>query len=123
MHLFDNVHLIGREVLALPTASTFERSIIKLASFNRAILGTSSVIVHGRMIGSHGWKKTMENSQFLLQDSLRSQGQESEPVSVEHYSVKSNQTRAAGYPILEFLDQTVNTTIVFIGRMHLLDDT
>ena len=58
MRLLDNVRLIESDVLAPPTASTFERSIIKLAS--SAILGLSSVIVHGSMIGSHRWKKTEE---------------------------------------------------------------
>ena len=33
MCLLDNVHLIESEVLAPPTASTFERSITKLASY------------------------------------------------------------------------------------------
>ena len=61
MRLLDDVRLIESEVLAPPTASTFERSIIKVASLmNTAILGLSSVIVHGSMIGSHRWKKTVE---------------------------------------------------------------
>ena len=62
MCLLDDVRLIESEVLAPPTASTFERSITKLASYimNTAILGLSSAIVRGSMIGSHCWKKTVE---------------------------------------------------------------
>ena len=61
MRLLDDVHLIESEVLAPPTASMFECSIITLASYiNTVILGISSVIVHGSMIGSHRWKKTVE---------------------------------------------------------------
>ena len=36
MRLFDDVCLIKSEVLALPTASTFEHSITKLASYERS---------------------------------------------------------------------------------------
>ena len=36
MHLLDNVHLIESEVLAPPTASTFKRSITKLASYEHS---------------------------------------------------------------------------------------
>ena len=56
MRLLDDVRLIESEVLAPPTASTFERSITKLASYE--MLGISYVIVHRSMIGSHRWKKT-----------------------------------------------------------------
>ena len=95
MRLLDDVRLIESEILAPPTASTFERSITKV--MNTAILGISSVIVHGNMIGSHHWKKTVEYSRFLWRDSLRSQGQESEPVSVEHHSVEYSRSYEAGY--------------------------
>ena len=46
MHLLDNVCLIKSEVLAPPTASTFEHSISKLASY-----------VH-----SHSWTKLCNSS-------------------------------------------------------------
>ena len=36
MRLLDDVHLIESEVLAPPTASTFERSITKLASYEHS---------------------------------------------------------------------------------------
>ena len=36
MHLLDDVRLIESEVLAPPTASTFERSIIKPASYEHS---------------------------------------------------------------------------------------
>ena len=36
MRLLDDVHLIESEVLAAPTASTFECSIIKLASYEHS---------------------------------------------------------------------------------------
>ena len=60
MRLIDDVCLIESEVLALTTASTFEHSVTKLASYDTVILGINSVIVHGSMIGSHRWKKTVE---------------------------------------------------------------
>ena len=63
MRLLDDVRLIEREVLAPPTASTFERSITKLASYE--ILGISSVIVCRSMIGSHHWKKTGKIADFF----------------------------------------------------------
>ena len=92
MCLLDNVRLIEND-LAPPTASTFEHSITKLASYEHVILEKSSVIVLGGITGSQ------ENSSRLLwRDSLRSQGQESEPVSVGHHSVEYGQSRAAGYP-------------------------
>ena len=37
MRLLDDVRLIESEVLAPPTASTFERSMTKLASYERSI--------------------------------------------------------------------------------------
>ena len=36
MHLLDDVHLIESEILAPPTARTFEHSIIKLASYKHS---------------------------------------------------------------------------------------
>ena len=36
MHLLDDVHLIESEVLAPPTASMFERSVTKLASYEHS---------------------------------------------------------------------------------------
>ena len=70
MCLLDDVRLIESEVLAPPTASTFVRSVTKLASYEHSDSWKSSVIVHGSMIGSHHWKKTVENSRLLWQDLL-----------------------------------------------------
>ena len=86
MRLLDDVRLIESEILAPPTASTSERSITKLASYEHS--DDSSLEK----------KKPWKNSRLLRQNSLRSQGQESEPVSVEHYSVEYSRSRAAGYP-------------------------
>ena len=94
MCLLDDVCLIESEVLAPPTSSTFERSITKLASCEH---DKSSIIVRGSMIGSHHWKKAVENSRFLWRDSLRSGGQESGSISVEDRSVEYSWSRAAGY--------------------------
>ena len=60
MHLLDAVRLLESESLAPPTASTFEHSVIKLASYEYSDSGISAVIVHWSMIGSHRWKKTVE---------------------------------------------------------------
>ena len=40
----------------------------------------------------------MENSRLLWRDSLQSQGQESESVSVGHRSVEYSRSHASGYP-------------------------
>ena len=53
MHLLDDVCLIGSEILAPPTASTFKSQ----RAMNSVILVNSSVIVHRNMIGSHRWQK------------------------------------------------------------------
>ena len=99
MRLLDDVRLIESEILAPPTDSTFERSITKLASYEH----------------SDSWNKLCNSSweydrkpslkenrgkiaNFFGETSLRSQGQESEPVLVEHYSVEYSRSRAAGYP-------------------------
>ena len=42
MHLLDDVRLIESEVLAPPTASTFERSMTKLASYEYSISWTKA---------------------------------------------------------------------------------
>ena len=92
------MHLIESEVLALPIASTFERSITKLASYEHndswnklcnKFIGVSSKAIAG---------ENRKNSRLLWRDSLRSQGQESEPVSVEHCSVEYSRSCVAGYP-------------------------
>ena len=66
MRLLDDVRLIESEVLALPTASTFERSITKLASDEYSdSYRVSSGIVHRSMIGTHCWKKTGKIADFF----------------------------------------------------------
>ena len=54
---------------------------------NTAILGLSSLIVHGSMIGSHRWEKTGKIADFFSKTRF-GQGQESEPISLEHHSVE-----------------------------------
>ena len=54
MRLLDNVCLIESEVLALACLNAQSQVM------NTVILGISSEIVHGSMIRSHRWKKTME---------------------------------------------------------------
>ena len=46
------------------------------------------------MIGSHRWQKTMEK---LPSFSLRSRGQESDPILTECQGVEYSYSRAAGY--------------------------
>ena len=99
MCLVDNVRLIESEVLAPPTASTFERSIIKLASYEH----------------SHSWNKLCNNSweydrkpsleencgkiaDFFGETRFEVKIKSREPVSVEHGSVEYSRFRAAGYP-------------------------
>ena len=85
--------LIESEVLAPPTASIFERSITKQASYEH---NDSWTKLCNSMIGSHHWKKTGKIADFFG-ESLFGQGQESEPASVEHRSVEYSRSRAAGY--------------------------
>ena len=82
MHLLDDVRLIEGEVLAPPTASTFERSITKLASYEH----------------SDSWTKLCNSSwEYDQKPSLEENGGKiadffgetrAEPVSVEHRSVE-----------------------------------
>ena len=71
--LLDDLRLIGSEILAPPIAVTFEHSstikpkglgdkAISQQATNSAILENSTAIVHGSMIGSYRWQKTVENS-------------------------------------------------------------
>ena len=60
MRLFDDVRLIGSEILALPTASMFKCATLRQQVMNSVIPDNSSVIVHGSMIRSHHWQKTGE---------------------------------------------------------------
>ena len=100
MHLLDNVRLIESEVLAPPTASTFERSIIKLASYEHSDSWTKLC----NSSWEYDWKPSLEENCGKIADFFgetrfgQGRGQESEPVSVEHRSVKYSQSCAAGYP-------------------------
>ena len=85
MHLLDDVRLIESEVLAPPTASTFERSITKLASYEHSNSWNklyNSSWEHDRK------PSRLEESRGKLVDFFGEtrfgQGQESELVSVEH---------------------------------------
>ena len=63
MCLLDNMCVIESEVLAPPSYCQHVRVLshkVSLASYEQVILGLSSVIVHGSMIRSHRWKKTVE---------------------------------------------------------------
>ena len=57
-HPLDDV--MENNVFAPPTASTFKRSITKLASYEHSDLEKDSVIVHKSITGSYHWKKTVE---------------------------------------------------------------
>ena len=59
MRPLDDVHIIGSEILALPTISMFKHSSTSQQDMNSAILDNSSVIVRGSMIGSHCWQKML----------------------------------------------------------------
>ena len=99
MHLLDNVRLIESELLALPTASTFECSITKLASYEHSNSWTK--------LHNSSWeydrKPSLEENHGKIADFFgtrfgQGRGQESKPVSVEHRSVKYSRSHTAGYP-------------------------
>ena len=95
MRLLDDVRLIDSEVLAPPTASTFERSIIKLASYEHSDSWTKLC----NSSREYDRKPSLEeNSGKIANFFGETQGQVSEPVSVEHRSVEYSRSRAAGYP-------------------------
>ena len=98
MRLLDVVRLIESEVLAPPTASTFKRSIIKIASYEHSDSWTK--------LCNSSWeydrKPSLEENRGKIAnffgETRFGQGQESEPISVEHRSVEHSRSRAAGYP-------------------------
>ena len=95
MRLLDNVRLIESEVLAPPTASTFARSMTKLASYEPSDSWTK--------LCNSSWeydrKPSLEENCGKIADFFCTRfGQESEPVSVEHRSVEYSRSLAAGYP-------------------------
>ena len=98
MSLLDVVRLIENEVLAPPTASTFERPIIKLASYEHSDSWTKLC----NSSWEYDWKPSLEENRGKMANFFNEtrfgQGQESEPVSVEHRSVEYSRSRAAGYP-------------------------
>ena len=57
MRLLHDVCLIESEILVPPTASTFKRSIITLASYKHFDSWNKLCNSYGSMIGSHHWKK------------------------------------------------------------------
>ena len=96
MHLLDNVRLIESEVLAPPTASTFERSITKLASCEHSDSWTKLC----NSSWEYDWKPSLEENCGKIADFFGEthfgRGQHSEPVSVEHRSVEYSRSHAAG---------------------------
>ena len=113
MRLLDDVRLIESEVLAPPTASTFERSIIDYIEGNNYII-YGSITKLASYEHSDSWTKLCNSSwEYDRKPSLEEnrgkiadffgetrfgRGQESEPVSVEHRSVEYSRSCAAGYP-------------------------
>ena len=95
MCLLDDVRLIESEVLAPPTASTFERSMTKLASYEHSDSWTK--------LCNSSWeydrKPSLEENHGKIANIFGTRfGQESEPVSVEHRNVEYSRSHAAGYP-------------------------
>ena len=89
MRLLDNVRLIESDVLAPPTASTFERLMTELASYEHTISWTK--------LCNSSWeydrKPSLKENRGKITDIFGARfgqvrGQESEPVSVEHRSVE-----------------------------------
>ena len=79
MRLLDDVRLIESEVLAPPTASTFERSMIKLASYEHSDSWTKLC----NSSWEYDWKPSLEENRGKIADIFGTHfGQESEPVSV-----------------------------------------
>ena len=94
MCLLDDVHLIESEVLALPTFSTFERLMTKLASCEDSDSWTK--------LCNTSWEYNQKPSQEENRGKIANFsgacfGQESEPVSVEHRSVEYSRYHVAGY--------------------------
>ena len=93
------MRLIESEVLVPPTTSTFERSITKLTSYEHSDSWNNLC----NSSWEHDRKPSLEENRgkvanFFGKTRFESQGQESEPISVEHCSVEYSQSRAAGYP-------------------------
>ena len=85
MRLLDNMRLIESEVLAPPTASTFERSITKLASYEHSDSWTklcNSSWEYDRKPSLE--KKQWKNSRFLWRTLRTRQRSRVESVLVEH---------------------------------------
>ena len=94
MRLLDDVCLVESNVLALPTASMFERSMIIM---NTAILGLNC-----NSSWEYDRKPSLEENRGKIANSFgahfgQGRGQESEPVSVVH-RVEYSQSHAASDP-------------------------
>ena len=99
MHLLDDVRLIESEILAPPTASTFERSITKVASCEHSDSWTKPCNSSSEYDRKPSLEENCEKITDFFSETRFGQDQESaEPVSVEHHSVEYSQSRAAGYP-------------------------
>ena len=86
MRLLVDMRLIESEVLAPPTASAFERSIIKLASYEHSDSWTKLC----NSSQEYDRKPSLEENSGKIADFFGETrfGQESEPVTVEHHSVE-----------------------------------
>ena len=88
MRLLDDVRLIESEVLAPPTASTFERSITKPASYEHSDSWTKLC----NSSREYDRKQSLEENRGKIANFFGEthfgQGQESELVSVEHRTVE-----------------------------------
>ena len=104
MRLLDNVRLIESEVWAPPTASTFECSIIKLASYEHSDSWTKLCNSSWEYDRKTSLEENIEKIANFFCETCFGQGQESaEPVSEEHRSVEYSRSRAAGYPKILFV--------------------
>ena len=92
------MRLIESEVLAPPTASTFERSIIKLESYEHSDSWTKLCSSSWEYDRKPSLEENREKIANFFGETRFGQGQESEPVSMEYRSVEYSQSRAAGYP-------------------------
>ena len=89
---------VESEVLAPPTAGTFERSMTTLVSYEHSI----SWIKLCNSSWEYDRKPSLENcgkiADFFGARYGQVRGQESEPISVEHRSVEYSRPHADGYP-------------------------
>ena len=88
MRLLDDVHLIESKVLAPPTASTFERSITKLASYEHSYSWTKICTSSWEYDRKPSLEENREKIANFFGETLFGQRQVSELISVEHCSIE-----------------------------------